>query len=405
MICNTARLSREPPYYDNIGYADLSDFFFVWLRRNLADVWPHECATLATPKTDEMVADPYRAGSKAKAEQHFESGMAEVMHEIATYQRNGVPATIYYAYKATETKDGSVRSTGWDTFLQAVLDAGLQVTATWPLRTELANRMRGLGSNALASSIVLACRPRHIDAAMATRAEFIAALRTELPEAVHLLQSGNIAPVDMAQSTIGPGIKVFSRYAKVVESDGSTMRVSTALGLINDVLSEVLDGEQSELDADTRFAVTWYTQHGFSTGPAGDADGQARAKNTTLDGLTRSGIGDAHGGTFRLYKRADLPANWDPIADERSTVWEATQHLALALERSESEAATLLGRLGGVADRARQLAYLLFHKATEKGWAEEAGVYNGLITTWPQLQALASHAPPAAAPDAQGRLL
>lgn len=403
--CPGASISTDPPYYDNISYADLSDFFFVWLRRNLADVWPDECATLATPKSDELIANQYRAGSKARAEKHFENGMAEVMRAISSHQPADVPATIYYAYKATETKDGSVRSTGWDTFLQAVLDAGLQVTATWPVRTESAGRMVAKGTNALASSIVLACRPRRIDAAMATRAEFIAALRTELPEAVHLLQSGNIAPVDMAQSTIGPGIKVFSRYAKVVESDGSTMRVSTALGLINDVLSEVLDGEQSELDADTRFAVTWYAQHGFGAGPAGDADGQARAKNTTLDGLTRSGIGEAHGGTFRLYKRAELPANWDPIADERSTVWEATQHLALALERSESEAATLLGRLGGVADRARQLAYLLFHKATEKGWAEEAGVYNGLITTWPQLQALASHAPPAAAPDAQGRLL
>lgn len=383
-----AIVSTDPPYYDNIPYADLSDYFYTWIRRSLADVWPDECATLTTPKADELVANRHRFGSRQAAAAHFESGMAEFMAELATAQFSGAPATIYYAYKATETRDGEVRSTGWDTFLQAVLDAGLQVTATWPVRTESPGRILAKGQNALASSIVLTCRPRKATAPLASRGEFVAALREELPEAVRLLQSGNIAPVDMAQSTIGPGIKVFSRYSKVVEADGSSMSVSDALSIINDVLGEVLDGEEAELDADTRFASTWYAQHGYNPGPSGEADGLARAKNTSLTGLHEAGVGEARAGQFRLYERHELDPAWTPQTDLRLTVWEATQYLVAALERSESEAATLLHQLGGYADRARQLAYVLFQKATEKGWAEEAGVYNGLITAWPTLQAM-----------------
>lgn len=378
-----AVVSTDPPYYDSVPYSDISDFFYVWLRKNLADVWPDECATLLTPKSDELVADNQRFGGRTGAEEHFESGMSEFMKEVATSHHPDVPSTIYYAYKASE----SGGKTGWSTFLQAVLDAGLQVNATWPVRTELANRMRSLGANALASSIVLVCRARDLAAPLASRGEFIGALRDELPDAVRLLQSGNIAPVDIAQSTIGPGIKVFSRYTKVVEADGSTMSVASALGIINDVLGEVLDGEEAELDPDTRFAVTWYGQHGYNPGRSGDADSQARAKNTSLAGIESAGIGEARGGSFRLFERPDLEADWSPAGDSRLTVWEATQHLVAALDRSESEAAQLLGQLGGYGDRARQLAYLLFHKATDKGWAEEASAYNGLITAWPTLQA------------------
>ena len=381
-----AVVSTDPPYYDNISYADLSDFFFVWLRRNLADVWPDECATLQTPKAEELIANRYRAGSNEAAEGHFESGMAEFMAEVAAAHHPDVPSTIYYAYKATETKDGEVRSRGWDTFLQGVLDAGLQVNATWPMRTELGNRLVASGTNALASSIILACRPREESAALATRGEFIAALRDELPEAVKILQSGNIAPVDMAQSAIGPGIKVFSRFAKVVEADGSAMPVSAALVIVNDVLGEILDGGEAELDPDTRFAVTWYAQHGYNPATSGDADTLAKAKVTSLSGLADAGIGEARAGSFRLFERSELDPQWDPTLDDRLTVWEATQYLVAALERSESEAAELLRLLGGFADRARQLAYVLFQKATDKGWADEAAAYNGLITAWPALQ-------------------
>ncbi len=385
-------VATDPPYYDNISYADLSDFFFVWLRGSLFGIWPNECATLLTPKADELIANRYRAGSKERAELHFESGMSQFMHEVASAQHVHVPATVYYAYKAIESSEGDKRSTGWDTFLQATIDAGLVVTATWPLRTENVSRLIAQGSNALASSVVLACRPRGGSAPLASRGEFIAALQAELPDAVRLLQSGNIAPVDLAQSTIGPGIKVFSRYSKVVEADGSKMPVSEALALINDALAEILDGEEAELDRDTRFAVTWYSQHGYNPGPSGDADTLARAKNTSLSGIGESGIGEARSGQFRLFERSDLNPDWDPSSDVRLTVWEATQHLVAALERSESEAAALLHRMGGYSDRARQLAYVLFQKATEKGWADEAGQYNGLITTWPSLQAIGTTA-------------
>ncbi len=394
-----AAISTDPPYYDNISYADLSDFFFVWLRRNLSDVWPDECATLLTPKAHELIANQHRAGSRQKAEEHFESGMAEFMAAVAKAQCPDVPATIYYAYKATETKDGEIRSTGWDTFLQGVIDAGMQVTATWPMRTELGNRLLASKSNALASSIVLACRPRTMSAPLASRGEFVSALRAELPEAVRILQTGNIAPVDLAQSTIGPGVRVFSRYGKVIDADGSAMSVSDALAIINDVLGEVLDGEEAELDRDTRFAVTWYTQNGYNPGRSGDADAQARAKNTSLSGLLESGIGETRAGDFRLLERSELDPGWDSGADDRLTVWEATQHLVAALDRSESEAAELLHRMGGHADRARQLAYVLFQRATDKGWAEEAGAYNGLITAWPSLQVMGG------AGSDQGRLL
>ena len=399
-----AVVSTDPPYYDNVPYADISDFFYVWLRRNLSDVWPTEFSTLATPKTEELVADSIRAGSKEQAEQFFESGMAEFMKTLAANAASPVPTTVYYAYKATETKGGEVRSTGWDTFLQAVVDSGLQVSATWPMRTETAGRLRAHGSNALASSVVLACRPRPAAAVLATRGEFMAALRRELPEAVRVLQSGNIAPVDMAQSTIGPGIKVFSRYARVVEADGSSMPVSAALAIINDVLGEVLDGEEAELDADTRFALTWFAEHGYDPGSSGDADSVARAKNTSLAGIETAGIGEARAGKFRLYARDELDPGWSPLHDERLTVWEATQHLAAALERSESEAAELLHALGGYGDRARQLAYLLYQKANDKSWASEAGAYNGLIAAWPNLRTGAAAVASAASAPSQGNL-
>ena len=397
-----AAVSTDPPYYDNISYADLSDFFFVWLRRSLSDVWPDECATLLTPKAEELIANRYRAGSKAKAEHHFESGMAEFMAQVAQHQPSDVPATIYYAYKATETKDGEIRTTGWDTFLQAVVDAGLQIGGTWPVRTENRSRLVAQGTNALASSIVLACRPRPASATSTTRGEFITALRQELPDAVRLLQSGDIRPVDMAQSTIGPGIKVFSRYSQVMEADGSSMPVSAALAIINDVLGEVLDGAEADLDADTRFALTWFTEHGYDPGPSGDADSVARAKNTSLAGIEASGVGEARAGKFRLYERSELDPDWSPAEDSRLTVWEATQYLAATLERSESEAAALLHALGGDGDRARQLAYLLYQTANDRGSASEAGAYDALIAAWPSLRVGAATVAAAVVAEATG---
>lgn len=383
-------LATDPPYYDNISYADLSDFFYVWMRRNLQTTWPDEFATIATPKAEELIANSHRAGSKSAAIAHFENGMGRVFHSAADNSDERYPATIFYAFKATESSDEGVTSTGWETFLSALLDAGFAVTATWPMRTELGSRMIASGTNALASSIVLACRKRKVTAPLATRAEFIAALRSEMSPAVRILQEQNIAPVDMSQSAMGPGIAIFSRYSKVLESDGSEMTVRSALFLINEVLSEVLSGEESELDPITRFALTWFEQFGYSLGQFGDADTLARAKNTSVDGAKQSGIIASHEGRVRLLERKETPQDWDPKTDSRLTVWESTQYLIRALESSETEAAELIRQLGsGMGERARQLAYLLYGISDRKKWAEEAGAYNMLVTAWPEIERLA----------------
>lgn len=383
-------VSTDPPYYDNIHYADLSDYFYVWLRHNLSKVWPDECATLSTPKAEELIAHQYRAGSKKAANEHFESGMQEVFTAAVQQADPRYPATIFYAFKATETSIDGTTSTGWETFLSGLLMAGYTITATWPLRTEMGSRSIAIGSNALASSIVLACRPREVTAPMATRGEFIATLKAEMEPAVRLLQKENIAPVDLAQSAIGPGIAIFSRYAKVVEADGSDMTVRTALALINEVLAEILSGEESEFDADTRFALTWFDQYGHSPGPFGDADLLARAKDTTVAGVCDAGVAASRDGKVRLLERHELADGWDPAVDTRLTVWETVQHLIRAVDESETEAAALLARLGhGLGERARQLAYLLYTICDQRKWAVEAGAYNMLVTAWPELARLA----------------
>ncbi len=382
-------ISTDPPYYDNIGYADLSDFFYVWLRRNLSEVWPDECATILTPKADELIADPSRHGGRAGANQHFESGMTEFMKVVCEAQIPEAPATVYYAFKASENSLDGVTSSGWSTFLQGVVDAGLVVTATWPVRTENKSRLRALDSSALATSVVLACRPRLEESPMATRGELLSALRSEMPGAIRVFQDQNIAPVDMAQSAMGPGIAIFSRYPKVVEADGSSMSVRTALALINEVLAEALSGEESEFDADTRFALTWFEQFGHNPGPAGDAITLATAKNTSVDGVATSGIASSRDGKFRLLDRGELDEGWDPANDSRLTVWEATQYLIRALDDSETAAADLLQRIGqGFGERARQLAYLLYGICDRNKWANEASSYNMLVTAWPEIERL-----------------
>ena len=384
-------VSTDPPYYDNICYADLSDFFYIWLRNNVKDIWPDECATLLSPKAEELIANASRAGSKVAAQKHFELGMESVFRAVAENSDERYPATVFYAFKASESEVKGNVSTGWETFLSGLLKSGFAITATWPIRTELANKIGvNAGDNMLATSIVLACRRRSISATMATRGEFLSALRNEMAEAIKILQVENIAPVDMAQSAIGPGIGIFSRYSKVVEADGQPMTVRTALSLINEVLAEVLSGEESELDADTRFAVTWFEQFGHNPGAFGDADTLAKAKNTTVTGVVESGIAISREGKLRLHERNELSDKWDPTKDSRLTVWETTQYLIRALESSESEASDLLARLGpGIGERARQLAYLLYGICDRKKWAEEGSAYNMLVTAWPQLEKLA----------------
>lgn len=384
----------DPPYYDNIGYADLSDFFYVWLRRNLSDVWPDECATLLTPKAEELIAHTHRAGSKTAAKQHFEDGMTTVFEQAARVHHPEYPATIFYAYKQKETIQGGTASTGWETFLQGLVDAGLQVTATWPIRTEMPNRPVALGAAALASSVVIACRPRPADAPMATRRELLESLDRRMPHAVRLLQEEAIAPVDMAQSVIGPGMEVFSRYSKVLEADGTPMRVRTALALINEALETALSEEETEFDAYTRWAVTWYDQHGHRPGPAGDALLLATAKNTSLEGAQAAGIAESKGGQVRLLTREEYDLERNP-AQQDFTVWEATQQLIARLEHSETRAARLLAQVGlGIGGRARRLAYLLYQTADRRGRTADAAAYNSLVRVWIDLARLASSPPP-----------
>ena len=383
----------DPPYYDNISYADLSDYFYVWMRRNLTEVWPDECATILTPRAEELIAHTYRAGSREAAREHFESGIAQVLEQITRVQHPEYPATIFYAYKQQETKQAGTASTGWETFLQALVNAGLQITATWPIRTELPNRPVAMGTAALASSIVIACRPRPADAPMATRRELLDHLSARLPEAVRLLQEEVIAPVDMAQSVIGPGMEVYSQYAKVLEADGTKMNVRTALGLINERLEETLSAEETEFDSDTRWAITWYEQYGHEPGPAGDAITLSNAKNTSLDGVVQAGIAESKGGKVRLFTREELDGmDWNPARDKRLTVWEVTQHLIIRLGYSESTASELLRQAGtDIGDRARRLAYLLYQIADRKGRAADAVEYNTLVRTWIDIARQAAH--------------
>ena len=305
------------------------------------------------------------------------------MKQIAKVQNQDFPATIFYAYKQKEKKSGETVSTGWETFLQGIVEAGLQVTAIWPIHSETTGRMIAQGAAALSSSVVLACRPRDENARLETRGGFIAALRDELPGAFALLQEQAIPPVDMAQSAIGPGMRIFSRYARVVEAEGPTMSVRTALALINVVLEEIMSAEETELDADSRFALTWYRQYGWEAGPFGNANTLAQAMNTAVDGVVNAGVAESKGGKVRLLRRDELDPEWDPRSDRRLTVWEITQHLIARMEISERRAGELLAKVGGgMSDQARHLAYLLYQVADSKGSAEDAVAYNGLVTAW-----------------------
>ena len=389
--------STDPPYYDNIGYADLSDFFYVWLRRSLRPSLPGLFATLAVPKAEELVATSYRHGTKEAAESFFLDGMGQAMNRLAEQTHPGFPVTIYYAFKQSETKgDTGIFSTGWETFLDAVIRAGLGITGTWPVRTERENRKLNQGTNALASSIVLVCRKRPQDAPLATRREFVAALKAELPAALAHLQSGNIAPVDLAQAAIGPGMAVYTRYAKVLDAQGNPVSVRDALALINHTLDEVLAEQEGEFDADTRWALSWFEQQGFTAGEYGVAETLSTAKNTSVSGMVEAGILESKAGEVRLLRPEELPEDWDPAADRRLPVWEVVHHLVRVLESDgETGAAQLVRQLGGLAETARELAYRLYAVAERKNRSAEALSYNALVQSWPEIARLARQEAPA----------
>lgn len=375
-------VSTDPPYYDNIAYADLSDFFYVWLRKCLKATFSELFATLAVPKAEELVATAYRHGSKEKAESFFLDGMTQAMHNLAEKAHPAFPVTIYYAFKQSETKsEAGTSSTGWETFLQAVIDAGFAVTGTWPMRTELERRMVGAESNALASSIILVCRKRTSDAPTVGRREFIRELNTILPEALLDMTRGGInspvAPVDLSQAIIGPGMAIFSQYAAVLEADGKPMSVRTALQLINRFLAE------DDFEHDTQFCLHWFEGQGWAEGKFGDADVLARAKGTSVGGLQESGVVESGAGKLRLLRWAELPKDWSPETDTRTPVWEALHQLIRALNQDgESAAGALLARMPARAEPIRALAYRLYTLCERKGWAEEARAYNELVAAW-----------------------
>jgi putative DNA methylase len=379
-------VSTDPPYYDNINYADLSDFFYIWLRKSLKQLFPNLFSTMTVPKADELVATPYRHNGRESAKKFFIEGMSKTLRNLANQAHPSFPVTIYYAFKQAENTAGDTVSTGWEIFLEALMDSQFSITGTWPLRTELSNRMIGMGTNALASSIVLVCQKRSSGSGMTTRRDFQTRLRSELPNALRHLQKGNIAPVDVAQASIGPGMAIFSSYNKVIEADGTPMKVRTALALINEVLDEILAEQEGEMDGDTRWAVAWFEQFGMGEAPYGTAETLCNAKNTSMRGLVDAGIVHSKSGRVHLLRREEMDPDWDPQKDKRLTVWEATQHLIQKLESDgEGAAAELIGKLGGVAEQARDLAYRLFQICERKKWANEARSYNSLVIAWPEL--------------------
>lgn len=383
-----AVVSTDPPYYDNIGYADLSDFFFCWLRRTLRPIYPDLFDVLATPKSEELVATPYRHGGKEEAEAFFLNGMRSAIARMASETSSEYPATIYYAFKQSEIDQEGISSTGWATFLQAIVEAGYAVVGTWPMRTEMAHRMIAAGTNALANSVVLVCRKRALDAETVTRAEFVRALKRELPGALKELLIANIAPADMPQSAIGPGIGVFSRYKAVLESDDGPMSMKTALQLINRELDEYLGGIQGEFDPETRFAITWFEQNGMNIGEYGIANSIATARGISVDGVKHAGIIFSEAGRVRILRRDELDDKWTPDGDAHLTVWECLQHLVRVHEKDGISRATiqLLKQLAPVADAVRDLAYCLYDlSANKRNDVKEATAYNALIADWSEL--------------------
>lgn len=384
-------VSTDPPYYDNIGYADLSDFFYVWMRQSLKRIYPDLFRTMLVPKSEELVATPYRFnGSVEKARNFFETGMLQTCKQIYQYARKDVPVTIYYAYKQSEAdkEDGELASTGWETMLSAIIQAGFVITGTWPMKTECGSRSISQGTNALASSIVLVCRKRPTDAPMCTRRDFINTLKRELKPALDKLRASNIAPVDLAQSAIGPGMGVYSRFSKVLEADGTPMSVRAALQIINQELDLYFNEQDSELDRESRFCVELYTQYAFNDVRFGEADVLARAKNTSVDKLRSYGVVHAEKGTVRLLTREELSEK----VDKDIGIWLLTQQLTHAMETDGvAGAAKIVADIStSEPERAKDLAYRLFNLAERRGWTDEAFAYNSLVTAWPDVQSKAA---------------
>ena len=390
-LLDQAVVATDPPYYDNIGYADLSDFFYVWQRRTLRDVWPDLFRRVLAPKDEELVATPYRHGGKDGAEQFFIDGMGKALRNMRDASGAGFPVTIYYAFKQAEVAKEGLTSPGWATFLQAVFDAGYVIDRTWPVRTELSNRTIAMGANALASSVVLVCRKRPEDAQAITRREFVARLRGTLPGALRKIREGGVGPVDMAQASIGPGMGIFTAASSVLEPDDTPMSVRAAIALINQVRAEISGEEATGYDNETRFCIEWFEEFGMDERASGDAINMAQAHDIGIDALQKAGVVSAHAGRARLLRRDELPADWTPGSDKHLTDWECTQHLARVIESPTGgmdAAARLYSAMGAErGEAAHTLAYRLYDICERKNRAKEAQVWNMLAQEWPALDA------------------
>jgi putative DNA methylase len=394
-------VSTDPPYYDNVGYADLSDFFYVWMRRTLRGIFPSIFGTVAAPKGEELVATPYRHGGKVSAEAFFLAGMSEAIADISNQSHPAFPVTIYYAFKQSESdEEVGTSSAGWVTFLEAVLQSGFSLTGTWPVRTEMGTRQIAMNSNALASSIVLVCRKRDVGASTISRREFLRELHSVLPDALIDMTRGGgnspVAPVDLSQSIIGPGMGIFSKYKAVLEADGTPMSVRTALQLINRFLAD------DDFDPETQFCLQWFETNYWKPGQYGVADVAARAKGTSVDALFRAGVLNSGGGEVQLLRWNELPTDWKPDPDHQTPVWEALHQLIRNLNmHGEQSAGALLAEMSSVSGPVRTLAYRLYTLCERKGLAEDARPYNELIGAWAAIEVVADEIGPT---EKQGEL-
>ena len=400
-------ISTDPPYYDNIGYADLSDYFYYWLRPLLKNIYPDIFGTITTPKDDELIANPFRHGSKKEAEEHFLYGMKDAMSQLSTLSHPAYPITIYYAFKQAETTKAGTASTGWDTILEAVIQSGFSITGTLPVQTELNSRMRSLDSNALLSSIVLVCRRRDANAPLISHREFVKELYREMPKALAKMTGETedekneykVSAVDLAQSAIGPGMEIFSKYSGILEANGSKMTVHEALVLINRVLSAYLDKDEDEYDADTKFCKAWFEQYGWKEGDFGTADTLSRAKGTSVDGLVEAGVVSAKGGKVRLIHFSEYADDWDASKDNRVPIWEALHHMVKAHQKGgDFKAAAVYAQVESMTSAVNLLATRLYQMCEQKGWAEDARPYNELSAAW---QAISENAGRAATAPAR----
>ncbi|MEV8181524.1 DUF1156 domain-containing protein [Specibacter sp. NPDC078692] len=391
-----AVISTDPPYYDNIGYSDLSDFFYVWLRRSLKEVMPSLLSTMLVPKVEELVANPYRHNGADGARKFFENGFEHVFEHARTHASHDYPIAVYYAFKQSELEAEGTASTGWETILGGMLRAGWQITATWPVRSERTGRMISIGTNALASSIVLALRPRPDEAPIIDRRGLLTELRASLPESLRVLQQGGIAPVDLAQAAIGPGMGIFSKYSKVLEPNGESMSVRDALRAINSILDEVLSEQEGDFDGDTRWCVAWFETHGFEVSNYGDAETLANAKNASVSGLVRAGVLSSGGGKVKLFEPAELPDGYDPRKDDRISLWEVVLHMAKALDETGlDDAGRILAQAEGRGldmSAAHELAYRLYAISEKRGLTKPGILFNGLGSAWLEVRTAANAA-------------